>query len=257
MKEKVVICFFGVVSRSIKYTYRNLEEKIINIVKSHYDVDVYIFNNNVENTVVDGIPQNNNDVKLLESTFFEEKLQSAIDNDIKNTIVSKQIVCRMRYDYGRDAIQNSLRQMYSENQIGLFLEQNTNKYKCAIVCGPDYFLLTDINLEDIKNSMNDENSVYTTRVNDAQGYTNGFYIGSLKPIIKILKRYSILEQLLPTNNDYEYLLKRSFEINNINRITTDTLFVKIRGNKNIARQGIMLHPNFNNIIDSISHYVNK
>jgi len=250
MKEKVILCFFGVVSRSIKYTYKNLEENILNVLKEHFDVDIYVFNNNVENAYVDGTQQNNDDVTLLQRTFFEEKTQTSIDNDINNEITSKQINTRMRYDYVGDSVQNSLRQMYSENQVGLFLEKNKNKYKCAIVCGPDYFLLSKIIIEDVKNSINNDH-VYTTQVNDAQGYTNGFYIGSLTPLIHILKRYTILELLLPTENDYEYLLKESFEIYKIQRIITDILFLKIRSNKNIARQGIMLHPFFDNIINNI------
>jgi len=251
MTHKVIICFFGVVSRSIKFTYKNLNDKLINIVKQNYDVDIYIFNNNVKNEIVDGIQQNNDDVELLQRTFIEEKTQYDIDNEINNKIKSKNIICKMRHDYDKNMIINAIRQMYSEHQIGLFLEKY-NDYKCAIVCGPDYYLLNNVNLEDIKNSINNDTIVYTTRVNDAQGYTNGFYIGSLKPIIKILKRYSILEQLLPTNKDYEYLLKKSFEINKINRMITDTLFVKIRSNKHIARQGIMNQNKYTNIINNIN-----
>jgi hypothetical protein len=59
-----------------------------------------------------------------------------------------------------------------------------------------------------------------------------------------VKRYSILEQLLPIDNDYEYLLQKSFEIYKIQRMITDVLFLKIRSNKHIARQGIMLDPRF-------------
>ena len=55
MKHNVIICLFGVVSRSIKFTYKNLNDKLINIVKQNYDVDIYIFNNNVKNEIVDGI----------------------------------------------------------------------------------------------------------------------------------------------------------------------------------------------------------
>jgi hypothetical protein len=257
MKHKVIICFFGVVSRSIKFTYKNLNDKLINIVKQNYDVDIYIFNNNVKNEIIDGIQQNNDDVELLQRTFIEEKTQCDIDNEINNQITSKNIICEMRHDYDKNTIINAIRQMYSEHQVGLFLEKYINDYKCAIVCGPDYYLLNNVNLEDIKNSINNDTIVYTTRVNDAQGYTNGFYIGSLKPIIKILKRYSILEQLLPTDKDYEYLLKKSFEINKINRIITDTLFVKIRSNKHIARQGIMLDNKYTNIINNIINNINN
>jgi hypothetical protein len=252
MREKVIICFFGVVSRSIQFTYKNLEEKLINIAKQNYDVDIYIFNNNVENTMVDGIHQNNDDVHLLKRTFFEEKTQSVIDNDIKNEIESKNIIRRMRFDHDEITTQNAIRQMYSENQVGLFLERHMKSYKCAIVCGPDYYLLNNVNLEHVQNSINNDSAVYTTITNESQGYTNGFYIGALKPMVKILKRYSILEQLLPTNKDYEYLLQKGFEINKIDRLVTDTFFVKIRSNKKIERQGLMMHDEFTETINNIS-----
>ena len=251
MKEKVIICFFGVVSRSIKYTYKNLEEKLINLVKENYDVDIYVFNNNVENIQIDDIPQNNQDVELLQRTFFEEKTQNEIDSDIKTYIKSKNIVCKFRPNYDDILIKNAIRQMYSENQIGLFLQQNITNYKCAIICGPDYYLLNDVNLNDVENSINNKSCVYTTQVNDACGYTNGFYIGSLQPLIKILTRYSILDKLLPTDNDYEHVLQQSFYIHNITRLITDTVFVKIRSNKHIALQGIMQYDIFTSTIRAI------
>jgi hypothetical protein len=104
-----------------------------------------------------------------------------------------------------------------------------NDYKSAI-CGPDFYLLNNISLEDINNTIDNDSDIYTTIVNDGFGYTNGFYIGSLKPMVKILQRYSILEQLFPTDLDYEYLLKKTFEIYKINRIVTNMLFEKIRSN---------------------------
>jgi hypothetical protein len=244
MRDKVIICFFGVVSRSIEFTYKNLEENLINVVKQNYDVDIYIFNNNVENIMVDGIRQNNEKCSLLQRTFFEEKTQTMIDNDIKNEIESKQIICKFRDDYDEKITTNAMRQMYSENQVGLFLEKNIQNYQCAVVCGPDYYLLNKVNLDHIKLSINNESEIYTSIVNDAQGYTNGFYIGALKPMIKILKRYSILNLLLPVNKDYEYLLKKSFELNEINRLPTDMFFVKIRSNKKISRHGFMQREEF-------------
>ena len=48
MREKVILCFFGTISRSIKYTYNNHIENIINVINKMYDVDIYVFNNNVE-----------------------------------------------------------------------------------------------------------------------------------------------------------------------------------------------------------------
>ena len=231
MSKKIIICFFGTCSRSIKYTHNNLKDKLINIVKKEYEVDIYIFNNNVEGIKIDNVIQNNDDVKLLQSDFYEEEKQSFIDENIKNKINSNNIQTIMRNDYSKNSILNSIRQMYSEEKIGDFLNNHKDNYDCAIICGPDYYLLNNINLEHINNSVNHYDSIYTTNVNDAQGYTNGLYIGSLHPLIKILKRFSILEKLLPTNKDYEYLLKKTFDMYNIKRLITDTKFLKIRSNR--------------------------
>jgi hypothetical protein len=255
MKEKIVICFFGVISRSIRYTHANLKSMLIDITKRYYDVDIYIFNNDIENTPIDSTIVNNNDKYLLEANFIEEEKQTSINMKIKTLVQTKKINCTMRRDYTPTWINNSIRQMYSEEKVGVFLEKNKEKYKCAVVCGPDYFLLNQIKIQHIQNSINNKSFVYTTNVNDANGYTNGLYIGSPEPLVKILKRFSILDQLLPTDKDYEYLLKRVFEINNIDRHITETKFFKIRSNKTVARQGIMRHPFFNQVFQIVSNHV--
>ena len=251
MSKKILICFFGVISRSIKYTYKNHQEKLIDILKKKYDVKIYGFNNNVENILVDNIKQNNNDIKLISFDYFEEKKQSDIDNEIDYIVNSKNINCKMRPDYTKKLIQNSIRQMYSEEQVGIFIENNIDNYDCCIICGPDYFLLDNINLNHVNNCIKND-VIYTTKVNDGNGYTNGFYIGTPKLLVKILKRFSILHKLLPTNYDYEYLLKSVFIMNNLTRLITDMKFIKIRSNKRIDLQGIMRKSCYNITINKIS-----
>jgi hypothetical protein len=251
MSKKILICFFGVISRSIKYTYKNHQEKLIDILKKKYDVKIYGFNNNVENILVDNIKQNNNDIKLISFDHFEEKKQSDIDNEIDYIVNSKNINCKMRPDYTKKLIQNSIRQMYSEEQVCIFIENNIDNYDCCIICGPDYFLLDNINLNHVNNCIKND-VIYTTKVNDGNGYTNGFYIGTPKLLVKILKRFSILHKLLPTKYDYEYLLKRVFIMNNLTRLITDMKFIKIRSNKRIDLQGIMRKSCYNITINKIS-----
>lgn len=253
MRKRVILCFFGTISRSIKYTHNNHIRNIINIVKKSYDIDIYIFNNNVENILIDDVQQDNNDYKIIDYNYFEEETQDYIDSQISKKILDDSIKFRMRKDYPKKRIQNAIRQMYSEEKVGLFLEKNQKEYDCAIVCNPDNYLLTNINMKHVHNCVNHKNIIYTTSVNDAQGFTNGFYIGSLNPMIKILKRFSILEKLLPTNKDYEYLLKKVFLMHKINRSVIGTKFVKIRSNKCIARQGVMKKAKFNNKIKEIQY----
>ena len=38
-----------------------------------YDVDIYVFNNNVEKKTIDVITQNNDVVKLINSNYFEKE----------------------------------------------------------------------------------------------------------------------------------------------------------------------------------------
>ena len=178
MKEKIAICFFGVISRSVKYTHANLKSMLIDIAKRCYDVDIYIFNNNIENTPIDSTIVNNNDKDLLEANFIEEEKQTSIDMKIKTLVQTKKINCTMRRDYTPTRIINSIRQMYSEEKVGAFLEKNKEKYKCAIVCGPDYFLLNQIKIQHIQNCINNKSFVYTTNVNDAAGSPNVMYIVS-------------------------------------------------------------------------------
>lgn len=256
IRNKIAICFFGVCSRSMKYTHHNHIKNIIDPIKQDFDYDIYVFNNNVGNIMIDNTRQLNDNINIIESNIYEEMTQIDIDKIIDEKISRDNIVVKMRFDYDETLIRNAMRQMFAEEQVGLFLEKNKNNYTAAIICNTDLYFLNKINPETIRNAISLYSSVYTTNVNDAQGYTNGFYIGSLDPLIKILKRFSILEKMLPTDKDYEYLLKKSFDINNITRIITEIDFVKIRSNKFIARQGRMSNSKYNHIINDIQIDIN-
>jgi len=261
-KNKIVICFFGVCSRTIKYTHHNHLKNIIDVIKNDYDYDIYVFNNNVGDTLVDGIKQSNDDVNIiLKADIFEEMNQIDIDEKINEKILRDNINIKMREDYTEYMTRNAIRQMFSEEQVGLFLEKNINNYKLAIVCNPDLYFLNKINLENIRESIaiNSNSSVYTSTVNEHPGhsYTNAFYFGSLEPLSKILKRFSILEKLLPTHSDYEHLLKKGFDMNGITRIITDIDFVKIRSNKNIIRPGRTENNSYCSIINDIQNDINS
>lgn len=244
MKDKVLLAFYGVVSRSIEHTYPSIKKNMIDILHDNYDLDIYIFNNNIENNLIDNTIVDNNMINIIPYTIKEEKTQTTIDNEIREYINKYNVNTKMRSDYTENTIKNSLRQMYSEEQVGIYIENNPNKYKCIIVCGPDYYLLNKLNIKYIDNIIKGEKCVYTTNVNDAMGYTNGLYIGQPINITKILKRFSIVNKLLPTNKDYEYLLKHVFISNKIERQILDIDFVKIRANKKISYQGRMIRDRY-------------
>ena len=239
---KVILCLFGVIPRSIKYTFKSIKENIINVLlENNHTVDIYVFNLNIKNAKIDGIYINNNDIKLIPYNFYEEYDQEILDIHI-NKIIKNFGKTFTRYDYTNDIIHNCFRQLYSENRVGEFLEKNANKYDMAIVCGPDFFIANKLNINEIVNA-NNNNNFYTTVTNDAQGYSNGFYFGKPNILIKPLKRLSEISKFLPTECDYEYVLKKSIETYNIVRNVTSLYFFKIRANKNI----FFRHPNYNYI----------
>jgi hypothetical protein len=245
--EKVCLCFFGVIPRSIKYTIKSIEDNIINQLREKYIVDIFIFNLNVEHTKVDNNILNQKDINLIKYNFYEETKQTDLDLEINKLFDSG--ICKMRTDYTQEMIRNSIRQMYSEYRVGCFLEKNKSQYKGAVICGPDYYIVNKLNIN--CNYFLNNNEIYTTCVNDAQGITNGFYIGKIDALVPVLKRYNKIKEYLPTDKDYENVLKRSFDKNNIVCKKIDLLFLKIRSNKYIARQGIMRQTKYNYIVDLI------
>ena len=248
-KKRICVCFFGVIGRSIRFTYKSFLKNLIEPLKKDNRVDVYVFNLDVGTKLVDNNSINAMHYRIIKADYCEHYRQDVLDKELQ--VYYRKGICRFRRGYSLPHIRNALRQIYSEYRVGMFLEKHINDYDSAIVCGPDYYLLQEINIKDVEDSMNNDSSVYTTVVNDGQGYTNGFYIGSLNPMIKILKRYELLTELLPTKKDYEFLLKKTFEIYNISRKITNMLFVKVRNSGAIARQGIMQRQSRRGLVNSI------
>jgi hypothetical protein len=251
--DKICLCFFGVIPRSIKYTIKSIEDNIIKQLQQKYIIDIFVFNLNVENTKVDGNILNQRDVNLINYTFYEEEKQSHLDIEIKK--LYDMGICKMRYDYSKETIINSIRQMYSEYKVGCFLERNKDKYKGAVICGPDYYIVNKLDIN--TDYFSYDNAIFTTRVNDAQGITNGFYIGTINSLVPVLKRYNKITEYLPTDKDYENIVKRAFDKNNIICNKIGLLFVKIRSSKKIARQGIFRMRKYDNTINTIYKIINN
>jgi len=229
----IIFCLFGVIPRSIKKTWNSINSNIINILKEkNINVDIYVFNLNVENTLVDDILLNQNDIKIIPYTYFEEEKQSHVDKIIKQKCISG---CKFRGDYNDNTTQNAMRQLYSEYRIGKFIEQinNIKKYDLAFVCGPDYYIANKIKITDVLDSYNN-NFLYTSQVNNADGITNGFYFGKIPDMVKLLKRYNDFES---SNKDYEYTVLKAITNYNIRHKFCDVIHFKVRANCNIQWQG--------------------
>ncbi len=224
-KLRIVICFFGVVARSLIYTWESLEKNLVKPLQEEFNIDIFVFNNNVENAAIDGT-RIRNDYKAIPYNYCEEILQRDIDKIIDK--LSKKCVIKFHRGYSKETVKNAMRAMYCEYRVGCFLQKNINKYKCAVVCTPDLYLGKPINIADVYTALGDRSSVFTTNNCDCDGYTDSFYIGSLTALVPILKRFESIHNHLPTDKYYEYLLKLYFLKNSVKRKITDMYFCKIR-----------------------------
>ena len=229
----IIFCLFGVIPRSIKKTWNSINSNIIQILKKEgINVDIYIFNLNIENTLVDNELLVQDNIKVIPYTYFEEEKQTYVDKIIEQKCING---CKFRKDYNDITTKNAMRQLYCEYKVGNFIEQinNIKKYNLVFVCGPDYYISNKINIDDILDSYYN-NFLYTSQVNNGNGITNGFYFGRITEMIKLLKRYEDFES---SNKDYEYTVLKAIKKNNIKHKFCKIIFFKVRANCKVEWQG--------------------
>jgi len=255
-KKKIIVCLFGVIPRSIKYTWNSINKNIVQPLKTNYDVDIYVFNLNVEDTKVDGVKLNQKDVDIIPYDYKEEEIQSSYDKNIIK--ICNKIDCKIQ-KYNPNTVKNSIRQMYSEYRVGKFLEKNKNKYEGAVICGPDYYILNKININDFKESVKSKDSIFLTQVNNGgyDGYTNGIYFGNINNLNKMLFRYEELSRYIPNPKDYEYILKNACDNKNLKVQISDIIFFKIRANKRAILQTKPQHIHLIKNYDKVKNKLDK
>lgn len=230
-KERIVVCLVGVINRSIKNTWFSIYNNIIKQLEEKYLVDIVLFNNNVESTQVDGVKLNNDDLKIIPYNYLFKFKQKYIDKQISQIAgTNKEFSPYWSNNYKL----NGLRQMYMESMVSKFLKKSN--YKIALVTNGDHLYINKFELGKKTN-----NGITTCNHLDMRGYTNGFYFGYTKNMVKILDRINYYDNLIKTDTkkiNYEKILKRAFKISKIKRDVTDLFFIKIRANKDIQRFGM-------------------
>lgn len=252
--QKIVVCITGVVNRSIKYTWDSINDNIIDELKKEYEVDIAIFNNNVEECLVDGVKVNNNDMSIIPYDFLFEYKQTFIDFEVKK--IEGEDKDFSSYNQWKNQKKNGLRLMYVESQVSKFLDENKDNYTYALITNADYFYLNKFPLECISNIR--ENIIGTSHHWEACDMcTDGFYIGQPNTISKIMKKihyyYGVIQEYEnPNGLNYERILNECIKFNNINRLKIDIFFLKIRANlhlKNSAPEREKYNKMFKEFLD--------
>ena len=255
---RVVVCVFGVLARSIHLAWPSVIRRILRpLRRDGHSVYIVGFNLDVgDASAVDGVRLNHSasqwrvnrsGVAVARFDAYHEVLQTKVDAEIDR--ICPGLACQTFDDYGARTlnIRNAFRQLHSEMRVAQFLRSNVSRgldvprYDVAIVLGPDFHFAMDVEVADVRRAAAERGAVFTTDMNDADGYTNGFYIGHPVPLARIMSRFYAHNKLMALElgqrydgqrfpHNYEVLLRRAFVHHNIQRLRTSMVFFKIRAN---------------------------
>ena len=248
-RMRVVVCLFGVLARSIHLVWPSVVQRILRpLRRDGHSVHIVGFNLDVGNaSSVDGVRLNRSRIAVARFDAYNEVLQTKVDAEIDR--ICPGLACQTFDDYVHGArtltIRNAFRQLHSEMRVAQFLRSNVSRglnvprYDVAIVLGPDFHFAMDVEVADVRRAAAERGAVFTADMNDADGYTNGFYIGHPVPLAQIMSRFYAHTKLMALElgqrydgqrfpHNYEVLLRRAFVQHNIQRLRTSMVFFKIR-----------------------------
>ena len=231
--KKLIVRLTGVINRSIKYTWDSIKNNIIDQLKKEYEVDIAVFNNNVEDCKVDGVKINNNDMSIIPYNFIFEYKQTFIDSEIvKIDGYDKEFPPYFTKGYKK----NGFRLMHIDSKVADFLEKNKDVYKYALITNADYLYLNKFSTKSLIN-INEKNIITCCHWETGNMWTDGFYVGTTFSIIKIMNRInqynSLISNVKINKLTYEHILSNYCLNENITRFKTDLIFFKFRANKKI------------------------
>ena len=196
-KYKIAVIIHGYAPRSFKYTYKSIQENIINKLND-YKVDVYHYslisrNNKINSSRKEefNITINNNDINLLKCNKIETEYQE--DLNLYNNITCTE---------------------YKNKNMNLnFMRSLNSELECI-----KRFPLNNYDVDKLLNSI--DSIIY------------GFYIAPPNILYKICKRYKNFPNwcFKNKNKNAEQFLKAIVNLHNISNKESNMYYLKIRAN---------------------------
>ena len=224
-RYKIAVIIHGYAPRSFKYTYKSIQENIINKLNTKHEVDVYHYSLLSKNNKINSsrkeefdININNNDVNLLKCNKIETEFQ-------ENLNLYSNITCT-NYK-AKNMNLNFMRSINSE--LECMKRFPIKKYDICVMVSSDSFILKSINEKEIKDSYK-SNCLYTTKYNKWKGLANGFYIAPPNILHKICTRYYDFPNWCSKNinKNAEQFLKAVVHANKIKNKDSNMYYLKIR-----------------------------
>ena len=233
-KEKYLVCFFGVIGRSIRHTKDAHMRCILDILRqNNIPYDVLVVNNNIGANSIDGQLISNTSHEQIPHDFHIELNQSEIDKDIYQRYPNfdSMFIKTPHYEYSRIMSLNAMRQSYIETTVATFLTTNP-VYKRVLAVSADFNLIHHIPLHLIENLSTNE--VIVSNMNNAGGYTNGLYFGDLQGVKNLMNHYYRLSDIYRyRREDYEFIIKQNAIHYDTTVHSIGILFGKIRADRTV------------------------
>lgn len=222
-----LVCFFGIIGRSIRYTHSSHVRNILDVLKEHnIPYKVLVVNNDIEDNTIDGELIDNDDKKIIRADYHVEIKQTEIDEVIFKEYPMYWDIFEKKPPYSsQKTCLNALRQSYIEKCVSSHI---SNEYDKVIAISADFQLIHKIPIQDII-SLN-QNELMISDMNHAHGYTNGLYIGSSTCVKNTMNHFHDLQK---GTKDYEQIIKMNTEKHHIDVISRHIIFAKIRANRDV------------------------
>jgi len=240
-----VLCIFGVLARALPRTLPNFQHRVIQHLEAYvHSVAVHTFNLDPGQAPVDGVRLTPWHAPPGVVDFHESHSQAQADKAI--AVKCRRETCAFRANYDANRTLNCMRQMFVEQQVGRFLRTYAEIYDVAIVVSSDLLLMLNVCAGDVASLAQAQASdvVFTSNVNDGEGFTDSFYIGRPLPLARMLGRYDEWRSYMHLRRDYERVIKASIEQHGLTRRVSPMYFYKVRASGVIHQPSRWLLPHF-------------
>ena len=232
MNKKIIIIIFGVLGRSLRFTHQNHHDNIFSpLSRFGINYDITYINNNIGDECIDGLPQDTNYMKIVQRNKYLELHQKDIDYEIEKTYPRYFDIFRSTNPALHNI--NPLRNSFIETFVGnhLLNSYSDHSQKALAFCSDCYFGRE----LDKSYVMSNDNKILSSDTNPAcGGYTNGFYIGSILNVSKLMSNFNQFHGRQFYN--YEHTLKHNATRHNLTIKQIRFRFIKIRNDKSVSYQ---------------------
>ena len=201
-KLRFCICFFGVISRSLKYTKDSIYKNIYEVLdRNNIKYDVYVHNMKIDKIL--SLQEGEKDVKLsdesklLRPTYFSETNQNNFDKKYNWRKNSKYGVMQNNYNL----YQNAIRQIYSVDKVTKMWQKKNKNYDYYIYLRPDLLYTNELDVDLIIKTL-DKDILLTPKWHKWGGLNDRIYMGNKM----IIKRFGNRIKYV-----YEYVNKNKIE----------------------------------------------